>query len=139
MVNSRTKGASAEREFAGLVYDWTGVRLIRNLEQTRSGGYDLSVHPEEVGQVAGSFRTLAIECKRYASVTPGLISEWWMQACEQADNARLDPVLAYRANRRQWRVIMPLHLINNCLTQSDCLKSTAEVSVSSFCMIIGNR
>ena len=44
-INSRQKGAGAEREFAGLVHDWSGVSLIRNLKQTRSGGHDLIVHP----------------------------------------------------------------------------------------------
>jgi hypothetical protein len=72
MINGRNKGASSEREFCKLVYEWSGVRLIRNLEQSRSGGHDLIVHGDEVGQVADSFRTLAIECKRYRKVTPEL-------------------------------------------------------------------
>ncbi|MEQ1638799.1 MAG: hypothetical protein ABL903_19240 [Methylococcales bacterium] len=81
-INSRTKGAAAEREFSNLINDHAGIKLIRNLEQSRSGGHDLVVHPEESGIVADGFRTLAIECKRYSSVTPGLISLWWMQAGE---------------------------------------------------------
>lgn len=79
-INSRAKGASAEREFAGLIHDWSGVRLIRNLEQTRSGGHDLIVHPDEVGSVADSFRKLAIECKRYQAATDAQIQKWWAQA-----------------------------------------------------------
>ena len=91
-INSRAKGASSEREFCKLVYEWSGVRLIRNLEQSRSGGFDLIVHDDEVGQVADSFKTLAIECKRYSRVTPGLIKTWWTQARRQAEPNGLTPV-----------------------------------------------
>jgi len=84
-INSRQKGAGAEREFAGLVHDWSGVRLIRNLEQIRSGGHDLIVHPDETGSVVNVFRRLAIECKRYQTVTDGLLAKWWAQAVIQAE------------------------------------------------------
>jgi hypothetical protein len=69
-INSRAKGAGAELEFSSIVYQWAGIRLVRNLEQSRSGGFDLIVHSDETGQVADSFRSLAIECKRYGKVTP---------------------------------------------------------------------
>src|SRR5664279_4047509 len=105
MINSRNKGAGAELEFSNIVHQWAGVRLIRNLEQSRSGGHDLIVHGDEVGPVADSFRTLAIECKRYGKVTPALVKVWWAQAREQAQLNRLHPVLAYRANRADWQVV----------------------------------
>ena len=82
-INSRNKGASAELEFSNIVYQWSGIRLIRKLEQSRSGGHDLIVHADEVGQVADSFRSLAIEIKRHSKVTPGLIKTWWQQAQQQ--------------------------------------------------------
>jgi hypothetical protein len=75
-INSRSKGAGAEREFTNIIYQWSGIRLIRNLQQTRSGGFDLLVHPEAAGQVADSFRSLAVECKRYSKVSPALIKLW---------------------------------------------------------------
>jgi hypothetical protein len=99
-INSRAKGAGAELEFSNIVYHWSGIRLIRNLEQSRSGGHDLIVHSDEVGQVADSFRSLAIECKRYSTITPGLIKTWWQQARDQAEHNRLQPILAYRADRQ---------------------------------------
>jgi hypothetical protein len=71
-INSRNKGSAAELEFSNIIYQWSGVRLIRNLEQSRSGGHDLIVHADAVGQVADSFRSLAIEVMvqigRYLSV-----------------------------------------------------------------------
>lgn len=132
-INSRAKGASAEREFASLVQDWAGVRLIRNLEQTRSGGHDLIVHPDEAGPVADSFRKLAIECKRYQAVTDGLMAKWWKQAVAQAEEAGLMPVLAYRANRSPWRVVVPLSLINRSLTEAKEIECAATLSVEAFC------
>lgn len=135
-INSRNKGASAEREFSNIIFQWSGIRLIRNLEQSRSGGFDLIVHPEEVGQIADSFRTLAIECKRYGKVTPGLIKTWWQQAREQAQPDRLYPVLAYRADRQDWLVIAPLHLVNPDLTESLDLECTVSMSIPALCSIV---
>jgi Holliday junction resolvase len=135
-INSRQKGAGAEREFAGLIHDWSGVRLIRNLEQTRSGGHDLIVHPDEVGSVADAFRQLAIECKRYQTATDAQIQKWWAQAVTQADDAGLKPVLAYRANRSTWRVVVPISLINRSMTQTQQIEYTAALSVAAFCHVL---
>jgi hypothetical protein len=57
LINSRGKGASSEREFCNIIQQWSGIRLIRNLEQSRSGGFDLVVHGDETGQVADTFNT----------------------------------------------------------------------------------
>jgi hypothetical protein len=135
-INSRTKGASAEREFSNEIYQWSGIRLIRNLEQTRSGGVDLVVHPDETGEVADAFRILAIECKRYRAVTPGLIKTWWQQARDQAKPNLLHPVLAYRADRQDWQVIAPLYLVNPGLTRNLNLDCTVTMAVSAFCSIV---
>ncbi len=136
MINSRSKGAGAELEFANIIYQWSGIRLIRNLEQSRSGGHDLIVKADETGQVADSFRTLAIECKRYGKVTPGLIKTWWTQARGQAEHNGLTPILAYRADRCDWQVIAPLHVINGNMSRNLGLDSTCSVSVIGFCSII---
>lgn len=135
-INSRAKGAAGERELAGLIQDWAGVRLVRNLEQVRNGGHDLIVHPDETGPVADAFRCLAIEIKRHAEAKPAQIMGWWQQAVNQASVARKLPVLAYRANRRDWRVIVPLSMINRNLSTNPALINTAEVSVEAFCSIV---
>jgi hypothetical protein len=135
-INSRTKGASAEREFSNEVYNWTGIRLVRNLEQSRSGGFDLVVHPDESGAVSDAFRTLAIECKRYAAVTPGKIATWWEQALKQSVPCGLMPVLAYRADRQAWRVIIPLHLVNADLPANFSLDGAAEMGLIAFCNVV---
>ncbi|MFI3198106.1 MAG: hypothetical protein QX196_07280 [Methylococcaceae bacterium] len=135
-INSRTKGASAEREFSNAIYEWAGIRLVRNLEQSRSGGFDLQVHDDELGAVADAYRGLAIECKRYGKVTPGLIKTWWAQAMKQAEPKQLIPILAFRADRGQWQVIAPLYLINAAMSKNLGLESTAVLSVSGFCGVV---
>ncbi|MEI6069773.1 MAG: hypothetical protein WCP96_20745 [Methylococcaceae bacterium] len=135
-INSRTKGATAEREFSNAIYEWAGVRLVRNLQQSRSGGYDLIVHDDEAGQVADAYRGLAIEIKRHAAVTPALIKKWWQQAVAQASPKNLTPILAYRADRQDWQVITPLYLINAAMSRNLGLESTAVLSVGGFCGVV---
>ena len=138
-INSRTKGASAEREFSNAIYEWAGIRLIRNLEQSRSGGFDLVVHDNESGAVADAYRGLAIECKRYGKVTPGLIKKWWTQATDQAQPKDLTPILAFRGDRQDWQVIAPLYLINAAMSKNLGLESTAVLSVSGFCGVVSEK
>jgi hypothetical protein len=135
-INSRAKGASSEREFAALVYQWAGIRLIRNLEQCRSGGHDLSVHPDDQGAVADAFRRLAIEIKRYGKATPGLIRQWYTQAQAQAQAQGLTPVLAFREDRQDWQVVMPLSLVNADLNNRSEFDYTARLSVNGFLLAI---
>lgn len=87
MINSRTKGAAAEREVFALISDALGIRVERNLTQTRDGGYDTVV--------AG----WAIEVKRQEILH---LPDWWRQCCEQARNAHFKPMLIYRRSRQPW-------------------------------------
>lgn len=104
----RRKGAGGEREFARALDDLLGIRLARNLEQSRRGGHDLIAPEAAAGPVAEALAGLAIEIKRYATCPPGSLATWWGQAVRQADAVSLWPCLAYRADRRPWRVRLPL-------------------------------
>lgn len=90
----RSKGANGEREFAKLLSEKLGIKLERNLEQTRAGGHDLIGLPG-----------IAIEVKRCEQLA---INQWWRQAVEQAADG-LTPCLAYRQNRKPWMVAVPLN------------------------------
>lgn len=138
-INSRTKGASAERELAGLIADELGVRLIRNLEQSRSGGHDLMVHPDETGPVASYLARYALEAKRYARATPALLKGWWTQAELQAEQCGLMPALAYRADRAAWRIVLPLSELVRELPRWPGLAFTAELSIDAFCALARER
>lgn len=89
---SRDKGARGEREFLKALGDELGEALTRNLEQTRNGGADCL-------KVKG----WAIEVKRREALSR---PAWWRQACEQAESAGGQPMLAYRRNREPWRVMV---------------------------------
>lgn len=97
-INSRDKGASGEREFSRLVLDELRVKLARNLEQSRSGGHDL----EPVGDcpTAKALGRFAIECKRWASISPAMLGKFWQQAEAQAHRADRIPCLALRPTGR---------------------------------------
>lgn len=88
------KGASGERELAGLLREHLGTDVARNLEQARQGGADLLGIPG-----------WAIECKR---ANRPRLSEWWEQACTQAESTGQRPALFYRLDRQPWRVVVAL-------------------------------
>lgn len=111
-INSRNKGASAERAFAQLVLDGIGVSLARNLEQTRSGGCDLVVTGPMAAPYAQYVAGLSIEVKRYASAVPSDIRGWWEQAVFQAARTEREPLLAFKLDRRDWQIMVPLHLVH---------------------------
>jgi len=135
-INSRTKGANGELEFARCIHDELGIRLVRNLEQTRSGGYDLVPHPDESGPVVDVLHVLAFEVKRYRRATNGLITAWWHQTRIQAKDSRRVPVLAYREDRGVWKVICPTYLLNQDLQLGHGLQWCATLSVECFCSVV---
>lgn len=111
-INSRNKGASAEREFSRLVLDGIGVKLARNLEQTRAGGCDLVVTGPMAAPYAQYVSSLSIEVKRYATAVPSDVRGWWEQATAQAIRTEREPLLAYKLDRREWQIMVPLHLLH---------------------------
>jgi len=132
-INSRTKGKQGELELAGVIYEQTGIRLHRNLLQARSGGYDLLVGDEEQGPVSDHLRDYAIECKRAKAATVSMINGWWEQATRQANDAGKLPCLAYRADRQEWRFIIPMLVLNSSLPQStDSLDNTVNLNAAGF-------
>lgn len=133
---SRTKGQSGEREFAGLLFDHLGIEVKRHLEQSRSGGHDLVVTDPGSCRITEAFDLFAVEVKRHKTASQGLIASWWLQAVEQANRAEKIPALAYRADRQQWQIALPLYAISSGLSQSDSYESTAALSLSGFCGVI---
>lgn len=145
-INSRAKGACAERELAKALEELTGVKLQRKLEQTRSGGHDLEVVEE--GRLPPSKRKTqraldryAIEVKRYATATHGTLCVWWMQAREQAERADKIPCLAYRVNHGKWQIVTPLSDITGCkaLPHDGTLEMTGTLSLKAWVVLIENK
>jgi len=111
MTNARRKGASGEGEFAAAVLDVLGAHLARQLDQHRTDGLDLAPEPVSASDVAMLLRRYAIECKRPRSAPPAEVVGWWHQTVRQATDAGLHPLLAYRADRIPWRIVLPLELL----------------------------
>lgn len=102
VTNSRAKGATTEREFARLCFDHLGVKVERNLEQSRSGGHDIT-----------GLTGWAPEIKaRAATPARSEIISMWAQTLEQAEKANAKPVLAIKVNHRGWTVYIDLADLN---------------------------
>lgn len=123
-IKSRRKGAAGEREFINMLKDYLGDDTIkRNLEQTRDGGQD-----------ALGIEGWALEVKRAAEPK---LAAWWAQAVEQA-KGRGEPALAYRLDRKPWRVIVPMCAFHPWMPSfgHEDLDFCIEMSVPAFCAIV---
>jgi hypothetical protein len=134
-INSRAKGANGEREFAKEIESLIGVKLTRNLEQTRGGGHDLVIKDAStaVDKVLDRF---AIEIKRYATVSEANIKNFWVQASEQASKVDKIPVLAVRENGKKWKVYLHLNQLNYIFPEHDGVEWLSQISLTSFCHLI---
>ena len=131
MTNSRNKGAAGEREFGAVIFDELGVKLIRNLEQCRSGGCDRVVAGD--GPISLRLDRFAIEVKRSHRPADTLIENWWQQAIDQTEKACKRPLLAFRGDRQQWRIIVPLGEVSTSMDERyPPVEWTAWLSVEAF-------
>jgi len=135
-AGSRRKGASGEREFSAALHEHVGLRLTRNLEQSRQGGHDLSLPEGADGPVAEALARMAIEVKRYAVVTPGSLAAWWSQAVVQADRAGAWPALAYRGDRQEWRVRLPLAAVRPDFPYWDDANLAIDLHLVGFACLV---
>ncbi|WP_420588270.1 putative PDDEXK endonuclease [Bacterioplanoides sp.] len=136
--HSVLKGKAGEREFCAELAKFTGANvLVRNLEQSRSGGHDLympdDVHVDKA--LAERLDDFCIEIKRYKRCKPSDISKWWKQACEQADRRRKNPMLAYRLDHQAWKCLVhvgkfPDHDVRGCIAME--LELFAEILRHGF-------
>lgn len=88
---SRNKGKAGELEVCHLIADAWGVKVKRNLDQTREGGCDIPVPPWH------------IEVKRRAKI--GMVHDWMKQA-QDSCGADDRPVVFMRGDGKKWLVMM---------------------------------
>lgn len=104
-INSRQKGAAAERQLIGDLRDHLGdeigSQMKRNLEQSRKGGHDIA-----------GLDGWALEVKRYKSFSESELSRIWeRQVIDQAMKISARPALAYKADYKPWRFRVPIALL----------------------------
>lgn len=87
------KGKSGERELCKWLDDNFDLpnKPERNLDQTRSGGTDIILPP------------FAIEVKRREGID---LQSWWIQSKTAAKHLNLEPVVAFRQNRKPWEFLI---------------------------------
>lgn len=95
-INGRNKGASGEREAAKWLADLLSLNAPpkRNLEQVRSGGWDLHVKP------------FLIEVKRVENLNK---RNAWIQivtANRTFFGGNKIPIVLYRKNRKKWKLLI---------------------------------
>ena len=94
MVHALNKGKEGERQAA----KWLKLKFkletepMRNLDQTRSGGFDL------VG-----FPPFAFEIKRCETLS---LRSWWIQVVNSATTEYSIPVVMFRQNRGKWSFLI---------------------------------
>jgi len=110
---ARTKGQSGELEVVRIIRELTGRDVRRRCRQ-HAGDSDLEGLPG-----------WCVEVKRHATATPGQISGWWSQACQQAHASHAAPVLFYRGDKQGWRVVWcaSLHCEHDGLGYLDTLNA----------------
>lgn len=123
-INSRAKGASAEREVAALIHEELGIRLNRNLEQYRS---------DEQGDLNG-LPGWTVEVKHYAKAND-FKPEWWKQVSVAADRNKEMPALFWRGNRQAWRVTVRLSSINSDIA-FDLLQEPVTLSFRAWASLV---
>lgn len=121
-INSREKGKRGEREFAKAMQE-AGYDCRRNLlEQCRGGGHDIL-----------GLTGWAPEIKRHETLE---VSKWWSQTLDQAKKAGAKPVLAYRQNRKPWRIVILLSEISPRFAGSD---ATCTISIETYCYLLSKE
>jgi Holliday junction resolvase len=113
--SQRVKGCAAEREVCRIIKEKTGVDVARNLDQTRDGGGDIR------------YANYNIEVKRQERLN---IPAWLAQA-EAATPDGCEPVVAFRASRQPWRVVITLEHFLSLAKPIACLKCGGSTSTKA--------
>lgn len=117
----RRKGKAGELELSRLLRDLLGADVARNLAQAREPGADLLGLPG-----------WAVEVKRAARAR---LSEWWLQACQQAESTGQKPALFYRLDRQPWRCVVALRHVATGF-ESAPLALRLETDVDVFAALV---
>jgi Holliday junction resolvase len=120
MTNSRTKGASFEREVAKLLLLELGITFKRDLRQ-----YQEADHGDLIpSDPAFPFE---LELKRYAKGPISGTDNWWKQVTTAANKTGKRPALIYKYDRQPIRVVVKLQGIRCNISFEDFCYLTREI------------
>jgi len=129
MTNSRNKGLRFELQVAHLIEDELGIKLYRDLEQTRTADH---------GDLISSDPSwpFVIECKRYAKgyLPKDGKDSWWKQVCTASNLVRKIPILVYKFDRLPIRVRVPISFVQLLKGEHDWRYYT-DMDFPTFCYL----
>ena len=108
-------------EIARLLREHLGADVARNLMQSREGGGDLL-----------GLANWSVEVKRASRPR---LTEWWLQACQQAELTGQQPALLYRLDRQPWRCVVALRHVATGF-ESAPLALRLETDVEVFAALV---
>lgn len=134
-ASSRTKGATGEREFIGLLAPAVtracvaagcqGIALSRNFAQSAVGGSDMDSLAEH---------GFIFEVKRHEKLA---INTWWKQVLAAVRGRNVWPVLAYRQNRQPWTFVVDCRML--WIEADGRVSMEQEVFLAWFEKVLTNR
>ena len=114
MGNSGKKGQGGENQAKRLFLDHLGVPLKRDLEQWRSADRGDLIPDFKDGEFDWPY---CIEVKTYSSKNMSVAHRpaLWEQVRKAAKSQKLIPVLWYKYDRRDWRIVMHMNHVSFAL------------------------
>ena len=117
-------------EFAQLISSELSIEVL-NRKKSHQGEKCFLSARETVSPIEQALDRFAIEVVSKV-VTPGNISSWWAEAVVLARAAEKIPCLAYRPNRGEWRLRVPLTAVQEGMPEGE----PAELSLTGFCALV---
>ena len=110
MVNSRDKGTRGEYAVIKLIEELLGIKLKRDVEQYRQADRGDLILAED-----GSDWPFCVEVKSYSGLSVTHRPAWWQQVVKASAAHGLIPVLFYKFDRYEWRVVLKANTVSFAL------------------------
>ena len=110
MVNSRDKGTRGEYAVIKLIEELLGIKLKRDTEQYRQADRGDLILAED-----GADWPFCCEVKSYSGLSVTHRPAWWQQVAKASAAHGLIPVLFYKYDRYEWRVVMKSNTVSCAL------------------------
>lgn len=109
MVNSRDKGTRGEYAVIKLIEELLGIKLKRDVEQYRQADRGDLILAEEADW------PFCVEVKSYSGLSVTHRPAWWQQVEKASAAHGLIPVLFYKYDRYEWRVVLKANTVSFAL------------------------